>query len=205
MSWLDKLRAGAKTAQEAVRSALEREQAAFVLGQVAGTTVQAADGTPLVEAGHRIDEGAVQRAIAEGKLGSLVSSVTTAHVQDLQERVSELRATTAEGTEQANLDSVEDYARARALVGSVAGVDVTDVRGNVVIGAGTRITEEDVRRARAAGLLGALTFSAAQPAATESSQAGSGASSEQEMPEEAPPPARKRLPLLDPNCGEPRD
>ena len=61
------------------------------------------------------------------------------------------------------LDSIEEYAEARAYVGRYAGVDVTDIRGNVVIPTGRKLTDDDIRTARDVGLFSALIFSAQQP------------------------------------------
>src|SRR5438067_1983363 len=137
-----------------------RQQAAFVRGKIAGTTVKDAAGHVIVDAGHVIDDAAIARAERTGKLPQLVVSAGTAQVQDLKEKAGDYISHTQEGQEARALDTAEDYARARAYVGWVASTDITDVRGNVVIPQGKEIQEEDVRIAREGGLLSALMSAA---------------------------------------------
>jgi hypothetical protein len=139
-----------------------REEAALSRGKVAGRTVTADDGTVIVEAGHTIDDAVIERADAAGRLHAVAASVVTAQAQDLREKAEQFVDGTPEGQEARALDSVDDYADARRYVGRVAGVDVTDIRGTVVVPAGRQIGEDDVRAARDAGVLSALMFSARQ-------------------------------------------
>lgn len=141
---------------------------AFVIGQVAGRTVRDADGVVIVDAGQTISKEIAEHARAVGRLGALVGAVAAAGVQDVRERWEELRRRTPEGQEEQQLDSVEDYAEARRMVGRVTGCDVSDVRGHVVIPRGTRVTEEHVRLARELRLLRALIYSASLPQPVES-------------------------------------
>ncbi len=205
--WLNKLQDGVRRAQRAVKMTLEREQTAFVLGKVAGNTVRDGDGRTIVAAGDVIDGAIVADAVRSGRLPMLVASVAAANVQDIQERVNRARAATDEGTEQASLDTVEDYARARACVGRIAGLDVTDVRGTVVVPAGARITEEHVRSARSLGLLNALMHSVSVPhdAAPDASgpaaerAAAEATEADKAVPNQPSPEQRPRLPLILPD------
>lgn len=194
--WLAQLKQLLSRGTEAARNLAEREAMALVLGQVAGKTVRGPAGKVLVEAGHRITEETAEEARRVGRLHALVSSVAAAGVQDLQERLEQIRRGTAEGREDAALNAVDDYVEARRCVGRVAVVDITDIRGNVVIEAGTRVREEHVLRARDHGLLRALVHSASLP-----QPAPRGEAEYRPSPEaDAQPPdlaTRPRLPLVD--------
>lgn len=200
--WLDRLQRSARQIQDAVKVTLEREQAALVVGKVAGNTVIGPDGSTIVEAGQTIGAETIERAVACGALSALVSSVAVAGIQDLQERLSAVRSSTPEGAEQRSLETVEEYAQARHCVGRIAGLDVTDIRGNVVVPKGARITEDQVRKARESGLLGALMHSASVPLdvtpdeTPEDSPSGCGPNHQ----EGTPPERRRTLPLLDPDA-----
>lgn len=204
-NWLDRLQEQVRKAQSAVQTTLEREQAAFVLGKVAGRTVMDKNGEIIVESGRVIEQATVERALACGMLTALVSSVAAAGLQDLQERIADVRAATPDGAEERALDSADDYARARLCVGKRAGLDVTDIRGNVLVPRGTQIREADIRAAREAGLLNALIHSASVPLPeTPAGQTGDTESPEYgERPQESPPPSRPKLPLLHPDQDRP--
>jgi hypothetical protein len=198
--WLERLQATARRVQDAVATRLEREQVALIRGKVAATTIYDAEGAVVVEAGRTVDQEAADRAVAAGRLGAVVAAVARAHAQDLQEQAATLRAATPDGKECASLETAGDYAQARGLVGQVAIVDVTDIRGNVIVAAGTRLTDSHIRLARDAQLLGALRYSASlpqPPPAAESQAPGIGmASRAVDGPVE-----RRTLPLLDPGRG----
>jgi hypothetical protein len=140
-----------------------RQEAAYVRGKIAGTTITDDAGNVIVDAGHRIDDAAIQRAEKTGKLHALIASVSSAQFQDLKEKAKDQMDHSQDGTESRNFNSIEEYAKARIYVGHIAGVDVTDIRGAVLIPAGTEISENDVRAAREAGLLSALVYAAQQP------------------------------------------
>ncbi len=143
--------------------AVLQHETALVRGKVAGRTVRAQDGTVIVEAGRTIDEATIQRAIAANRLTSVMQAVAMAHAQDLKEKASQALDNTEDGREARNVDSVDEYVMARRYVGRIAVIDVTDIRGNVIVPGGKEVNEEDVRRAREAGQLSALIFSAQQP------------------------------------------
>lgn len=200
--WLERLKEAAQRSAQAVRELAEREQIALVVGQVAGRTVMDDEGAVLVEAGQIITTEIAERARAAGRLGALVACVAAAGMQDLRERIETLRAQTPEGQEELALESVDLYAEARQYVGRVTGTDVTDVRGNVVIAAGTRLREEHVRLARERRLLGALIASASVAQREALEVPGPKAPPEERdaaHEETAPPVERRRLPLLDPS------
>jgi hypothetical protein len=141
-----------------------RQEAAFARGKIAGTAVLDDAGEMIVDAGHPIDDAVIERAAVAGKLRALAVSAGMAQVQDAREKARDHLAQTLDGREARALDSVDDYVAARRYVGRTAGVDVTDIRGNVIVPAGKEIKEEDVRLAREAGLLSALVYSAQQAA-----------------------------------------
>jgi hypothetical protein len=148
--------------KEKATETVARQEAAFVRGKVAGSPVKDDDGEIIVDAGHLIDEAVIARAERAGKLGALVMSAGTAQVQDLREKASDTLAKTQDGTESRNLASVEEFREAMAYVGRYAGMDVTDIRGNIIVPQGKRIDAEDVRAARDENLLSSLIYSAQQ-------------------------------------------
>jgi len=194
--WLDSLKSAISRSADAVRDAAEREAIAFAIGKTAGRAVTDDAGNVIVDAGFKITPEMAERARQSGKLQALVASVANAGLQDLQEKLDQVRQATPEGQEDAALDSIADYAEARRYVGRTTGVDVTDVRGNVVIPAGTCLTEADVRRARQHGLLQALVHSVQLSAAApkETPEPDVKAEAEEPLPD---PAGRARLPLVD--------
>lgn len=182
--------------------AVTRQTIALVRNRVAGVPVLDDAGNLIVDAGHRIDDAVLERAQAAGKLQALVAAALKAQAQDLQEKTGEMLDSLPERQEARALATVEEAAEARRYVGRIAGIDVTDVRGTVIVPAGKRITEEDIGRAREAGLLAALCYSAQQP------QPETPASAEQEtsalppgspLAKSPPPQQRPTLPLLTPD------
>jgi hypothetical protein len=169
-----------KDVSQRTSDALSKQQAALVRGKVSGKQVFDDEGTLLVDAGHIIDDSVIQHASDAGKLSQLVMAAGAARVQDFREAAQDKIDRTGGGQEARYLDSVEEYGAARGYIGKYAGVDVTDVRGNVVIPTGKKINEDDVRIAREAGLLSALVFAAQQPYTP---------------PEPEPEPARARGPF----------
>jgi len=177
-----------------------RQEATFVRGKVAATSVSDDSGNVIVEAGRLIDESIIQRAEAAGKLHALALAVGSAQVQDFKEKARESYSNTAEGREAHSVNSVEAYADARRYIGRRAGVDVTDVRRNVVVPAGKKIDEADVRLAREASLLSALIFSAQQAPPPEAEKpAAPEATATQYAPSTPQAPKRRgSLPLVNP-------
>jgi len=182
-----------------------RQEAAFARGKIAGTPVTDDEGNVLVDAGHRIDDTAIERAAAAGKLHALAAAAMTAHVQDFKEKAREQLDRTPDGIEARALNSVDDFIEARRYVGRIAGVDVTDIRGNVLIPAGKEINERDVQIAREAGQLSALIYSAQQPAPEPLPTADHRPPATQHRTpstQHPTPIARPRLPLVQPSDHE---
>src|SRR5579884_370121 len=142
--------------------AVGRQAAALARGKVAGKTVTDDAGNILVDAGHVIDDAVLARAEAAGKLAEVAAAAMTAQVQDLKEQAAGQYSRTDEGREAWALGTMEAYAQARRYIGYIAGVEVTDIRGNVIVPAGKKIEDEDVRAVREADQLSALIFSAEQ-------------------------------------------
>jgi hypothetical protein len=179
-----------------------RQTIALVRNRVAGVPVVDDAGNLIVDAGHRIDDEVIERAQAAGKLQALVAAALKAKTQDLQEKTGEMLDNLPEHREARWLATAEEAAETRRYIGRIAGIDVTDVRGTVIVPAGKRITEEDVGKTREAGLLAALRYSAQQPqpeapASAEPEQAGSPFGSP--LAEFPPPRQRPTLPLLTPD------
>jgi hypothetical protein len=140
------------------------QEAAYALGKTAAAAVLADDGTVIVEAGHRIDDETIDRAHRYGKLHALAASVIKAGAQDLKEKAQEKYDRSPDGVEARSLGSFDQAMEANRYIGRTAGLDVTDIRGRVIVTAGRKIEYADVDKAREAGVLGALIYSAQQPA-----------------------------------------
>lgn len=174
---------------------------ALAIGLVAGRPVTDQNGNILVDAGQRVTREMAERVRAAGRLPSLVASVLLGLVQDVAERLQILRSETPQGKEETALGTVEAYAEARQWVGRVAMIDVTDVRGNIVIPSGTRLTEAHIRLAREHRLLDALKQSASLPQPEELVPAiRNGTAVTRSQPSDTnlqAPSSRARLPLID--------
>lgn len=142
--------------------AVGRQAIGYMRGKIAGSTVTDDAGNVLVDAGHVIDDDVIARAEAAGKLGALASAAAVAQTQDLKEKATEHFEQTPQGRENWALETAEAYAEARRYRGYIAGVDVTNIRGEVIIPAGKQLDEDDIRAAREADQLAALAFSAEQ-------------------------------------------
>jgi len=139
---------------------IERHQAAFALGKIAGVTVTDAEGSAIVEAGQRIDEEMVARAIQCGKASALGASALQGQKQDLKEKVQAQYARTESGREANLLNSVEEFEEVHRYLGRETTMDVTDIRGNILVPAGKVLDAADAQFARDAGQLGALLVAA---------------------------------------------
>ncbi|HLK58138.1 MAG TPA: hypothetical protein VKU00_16340 [Chthonomonadaceae bacterium] len=142
--------------------AVESQEVGFVRGKVAARSVFDNAGNLIVDSGQTIDDGVIARAQEAGKLGALVSAAVTAQAQDVREKAKQIYESTPEGTEARSLATSEQYLEARRYIGWKAAMDVTDIRGTILVPAGKEIEDEDVRAVREAGQLGALIASAEQ-------------------------------------------
>ncbi|MGC8668641.1 MAG: hypothetical protein ACP5VE_11060 [Chthonomonadales bacterium] len=180
-----------------LQEAVAKQEAAIVLGKVAGKTVTDDEGRVIVEAGHVIDERSVEHAAKSGKLHALAAAAATALAQDLKEKAQETYIRTDEGREARSLDTVEDALQARAFLGRVLSTDVTDIRGNVIVPAGKPLEEADIRAAREAGQLQALIYVAKQsPSGSRLAQPSSSPSAQKTPSHQSPPEPPKPLPLV---------
>jgi len=191
--------------KEKATETVARQEAAFARGKIAGSRVQDDEGNIIVDAGHVIDEAAIARAERAGKLGALVMSAGTAQVQDLREKASDTLANTQDGREARNLDSVDEFRDAMAYVGRYTGVDVTDIRGGVVVPAGKKIEADDVRAARDAGLLSAFIYSAQQGHMPEPAAPYKQDTAAYTPQQTTAPPKRVSLPLVGPETKPPKE
>lgn len=186
---------------DTARDAAAKEAAAYALNRVAGRDLRADTGEIIVEAGHVIDERAVAVAQAHGKIAALAAVAVAAQVQDAKEMAQTCLSQTPDGIEAQSLETVEGYSEARRHVGKYTGVDVTDIRGNVVIPIGTKLTDGHLRTARDAGLIDALLYAVSVPwtpiPAPEPDQSHEGAPRGTEEPCQVPV-APRRLPLVPP-------
>lgn len=143
-------------------AAVENQELGFVRGKVTARPVLDDAGSLIIDAGQVIDEGVIARAQAAGKLGALVSAAVAAQAQDVKEKARHMYESTPEGTEARSLASSEQYLEARRYIGWKSAMDVTDIRGAILVPAGKEIEDEDVRAVREAEQLGALIASAQQ-------------------------------------------
>ncbi len=181
------------------------QQVAFVRGKVAGQTVLDDSGAVIVEAGHVIDDSAIEHANSAGKLHLLTSTVVKGQAQDLKEKAQDAYAQTDSGQENRSLNSVDQYVEARRYIGRYTGMDVTDIRGEVLIPVGKQINDDDVSRAREAEQLGALIYAAQQPLPDgflEAREAESAAEPQYKHQEAATYHRPKPLPLVGPPDSE---
>lgn len=167
------------------------QQAAFARGKVAGVAVTDDAGNVLVDAGQRIDDATLERARQAGKLAALAGAVVKAQTQDAREAVQTQYARTDNAKEARLLDSVEDYREVRRYFGRILTMDVTDIRGNIVVPSGKTLEDADVQRARDAGLLSALLLAAEQ-----SLPAASTRDTPAPVSTYSPPPAPRPAPTL---------
>jgi hypothetical protein len=177
---------------------IEKQQAAFALGKIAGVTVTDPRGVVIVEAGQRIEEEAIARAYECGKVAALGSSALEAQKQDLKEKVQSQYARTEAGRESQLLESVEEFAEVHQYLGRATTMDVTDIRGNVLVPAGKVLDAADAQLARDAGQLGALLVAAQQSVPAARPHESSAASY---VPQSTP--TRSRTLLADPEVDAP--
>ena len=142
--------------------AVANSEAALARGKIAGATVTDDRGQILIEAGQRIDDDVLARARKTGKVAALAASAMKAQTQDVKEKMQAHYARTEVGQEKRLLASVDQYREARSYLGRTLIMDVTDIRGNVIVPAGKELDDEAIRRARDADLLAALLFVAEQ-------------------------------------------
>lgn len=180
-------------------SVVSREAASFARGKVAGRTVIAPSGETIVEAGRTITEEVIAAAERTNCTSALATSAAAAKLQDLQESASRAIDATPDGQEARSLGSVEDAIEARRYVGFVTAMDVTDIRGAIVIPAGCTVDDTTIRTAREAGLLSALVFAAQQGGRARSTAPSTPprkSPDAADRSEEPRPAARPSLPLV---------
>jgi hypothetical protein len=141
---------------------MARPGVALIRGKTAARDVFDDAGNLLIGAGHIIDDDTVELASTTGKLAALVAAAAGAQTQDITERLKGAYDRTPEGQDRRNLADSEQYIEARRYIRYIAAVEITDIRGNVLIPAGKVIEDEDVRRMREEGQLAALIYSAQQ-------------------------------------------
>jgi hypothetical protein len=135
---------------------VSQQEASFVLGKVAGKAVTADDGTVIIDIGRTVTHETVALAQEAGKLHALAGAVATAVAQDAKEKSRNILETPQETRERESMDSVDEFVEAQAYLGRTMISSVTDIRGNAIVAEGTVLREEDIRRAREAGQIGAL-------------------------------------------------
>ena len=142
--------------------AVSRQSAALVRGKIVAQDVMDGSGSVIVAAGHVIDDAVIERALAAERVPALVAAAAAAQTQDLRERLQGEYDRTPAGQDRRNLADSDEYIEARQYIRYVAAVEVTDIRGNVLVPAGKVIQDGDIRAVREAGQLAALIYSAQQ-------------------------------------------
>jgi len=148
--------------KKAAGEVLETQEIALIRGKTVSKAIFSDEGELLVDAGHRIDDDVINHVRKNGKMSALVASAVTSQAQDIRERARSVYQATPDGVEAHALASSEQYIEARQYIGRLSSMDVTDIRGNVIIGAGQKIDDEHVRAARESDQLGSLIYSAQQ-------------------------------------------
>lgn len=171
-----------------------RQSAALVRGKTAAKDVFDDAGSLLIGAGQTVDEPAIERTLKAGRMGALVAAVVSATTQDLREHVTSGYERTQDGQEAKNFASSEEYLEARKYIRYTAAVEITDIRGHVLVPAGKIIEDEDVRAVREAGQLGALIYSAQQSGSPSPLQVETRTTA---SPVVSPPNRRTALPLAE--------
>ena len=139
-----------------------RPGVSLIKGKAAAVDVIDDRGNLILAAGGIVDDAVLKRAAEAGAVPRLTASVLSAATQDLKERVRSEYERTPEGQDRRSLATSEEYIEARAYIKWIAAVEVTDIRGHILVAAGKEIDDEDVRLVREAGQLGALIYSAQQ-------------------------------------------
>ena len=148
--------------KRAAGDAVETQEIALARGKSASKPVYTDAGVMIVDTGREIDDDVIEMARKHGKLSALAASAVASRAQDFREKARNIYGATPEGVEAHSMASSEQYLEARHYIGRIAAVDVTDLRGNIIVPAGRKIEDEDVRNAREADQLGSLIFSAQQ-------------------------------------------
>ena len=138
------------------------QSAAMIRGKVTARDVFDDAGNLLIGAGRVIDDATIEKVSDAGKLPALVAAAAEAQTQDLKDSLQGGYDRTSDGQERRNLADSEEYIEARRYIHYVAAIEVTDIRGTVLVPAGKTIEDEDVRLVREAGQLAALIYSAQQ-------------------------------------------
>src|SRR5689334_19616416 len=141
---------------------VERQSASLVRGKNAARDVFDDAGNLIVGAGRTIDDAVIEKALGANKMPALVAAVAAAQTQDLTEMLKGEYDRTPDGQDRRHMADSDEYIEARCYIYWRAAVEVTDIRGNVLVPAGKPITDEDVRNVREAGQLAALIYSAQQ-------------------------------------------
>jgi hypothetical protein len=187
LEWIARLWSGMN---QKTGTVVSNREAALVRGRVAARSVRDAAGNVIVDAGHPIDEAVIARARMAGRLPAVLAVAMTAKTQDLKEKFHAFYNRTEAGQEARALKSVDSYVEARNYLGRVLEIDVTDIRGTVIVPAGKAISNEDIRACRDAEQLGALIFAAEQAPPAPADQAPTPGPAEQEHTFYTPPPPR---------------
>jgi hypothetical protein len=137
-----------------VKEDFEQREIDYVRGKIAGNDVQDNDGNTIVRKGDMITDELIDLACEKGQLHYLMiaaaSSVVGAGSEETRRRLREFKDIT-EGHE---IDFVRDR---------LAGAEVRDMSGHVLVHQGDRITDEVIEDAQRDGMLQELVLAVGAP------------------------------------------
>ena len=137
-----------------MKEQLEQKGIAYMRGKAAGHDVRDDESNLIAVRGQPITDEVISKAREKGRLHHLMLSAAASVIQaggeETRRRLQEFRNVT-EGHE------------ADLVRGELAGRDVTDFQGNVIVRQGEKITDEAIRRAQEKGLLQELVLAVAAP------------------------------------------
>ncbi|MDD3806250.1 MAG: PRC-barrel domain-containing protein [bacterium] len=142
------IRERVENAVSKTRERIEAREIERARGRNAAYDVAADDGMVIVSKDRQVDDEAIARARRYGKVHQLAMA---AGVSGFEEEYEALNRT---ATDQIG------RAEEELLIGTIAGQDVTDREGNIIVNEGDRIDYDSLQRARQAGATGDLMVAA---------------------------------------------
>ncbi len=142
------IRERVETVVSKTRERIEAREIERARGSNVAYDVAADDGTAIASKDQQVDDEAIARARRYGKVHQLAMA---AGVSGFEEEYEALNRT---ATDQIG------RAEEELLIGNIAGQDVSDKEGNIIISEGNRIEYDSLQRARQAGVVGDLMVAA---------------------------------------------
>lgn len=137
-----------------MKSRIEDEEIEYVRGKVAAHDVRDDENNIIVEKGQTITDDLIHKACDKGKLHHLMLAAGASVVQAGGETARRRMEEFGEVSEEHEADFVR---------GKVAGREVKDTTGNVIISKGDEVTDELINKARQKGVLQKLVLAVGAP------------------------------------------